>query len=327
MVAMTHRRGFVKWSLAAALTLAGVSARRVVRAAGHSGGPVVVVRQSGRLVAVDPGTGDSWSVGGIANPVTATSTAGGDARAAGDAAIDRLDVDGEVDYWMSSPGHHALLYRARVDGAATWWWRNEHSSMSLPELPPHLEPQFPAGGSGRWFHGARISAEHLGAGELRLIAVDLEDGSIVLDQIHDRRLELAATAVSDEGAIVAHAQAGNTQVELWATDLRFRDASIDLAVGIDAAPVAASAIDLHVAGDGDEAVIAAGLAWHWPEHPNPMVVIAMADRKHRPVATKVAGELIGIVPASKLLPSMPAAPFRPEPAGAGPRCVPPSRPA
>jgi hypothetical protein len=157
-----------------------------------------------------------------------------------------------------------------------------------------LEPALPSGTVAPWFHGATVDAAHLGTGSLRLIAVDIETGKVALDRSFDRRLELAATAVSDEGAVVAHVQGGNTHIDIWAADLAHAT-EVSTSVPIHpAAPVAPGALDLEVRMDAFNAVVAAGLRWEWPGHPAPRVIVVgmMADGGSR--VTEVPGALIGI---------------------------------
>ena len=131
---------------------------------------------------------------------------------------------------------------------------------------------------------------------MRLLAVDLETGGIVLDQVLDRRLELAATRVSPEGAIVAHVQSATTGVTLWAADLRGGGVRAVVA-RVDEAPgmAAASAIDLDAATDGDAALVAAGIARDWPGAPEATVYTWWAAPLDIVRTASLPGELIGIV--------------------------------
>ena len=143
-----------------------------------------------------------------------------------------------------------------------------------------------------------MDAEHLGAGSLRLLAVDIRNGEIVLDEAFDRRLELAATAVSGEGSVVAHIQGGNTRIGLWITNLPWQ-ATVEMTIPVvPEAPVAPSEIGLEAVG-GDSPVVAAGVAWSAPEHPGPFVIIVALGRGADPVVNTIQGELVGIVAASE----------------------------
>lgn len=213
---------------------------------------------------------------------------------------------GELDFWQASPDGTALIMRSTNEGGAgaAWsFWEVGNEPVVYSELPVDLETVAMSGSASRWFHGASIDAEHLGAGEFRLMAMDVTSGVVALDQVLDRRLELAATTISHDGAVVAHVQAGNTQVDVWAADLRHGRAPVESSVEIDPAPVAASAIDLRVATDDDGMVIASGLDWSATDHPEPMVIALSANAYgDTPVVTTCTGELIGLVPASLAFP-------------------------
>lgn len=285
-----HRRQLLKRTLTAT-TSAAIASRAALpaEATGRERG-VVIVRQGDAVVAVDPVSGKATPAAESATPAPRTTSASVvplEPPAA-------LQTDGEIDYWMRSEDGRAFVYRLVTDSGSSWWWLGEVRSQ-LPVLPQNLEPGFPSGSTARWFHGASVEAEHLGAGSLRLLAVDVSHGTVVLDEVFDRRLELAATTISDGGSLVAHLQGGNTRIDLWLADLR-RRVRTEITVPIDpAAPVAPSEIDLEVAG-GDNAVVAAGLAWSVPDHPQPFVVIVSTGASTDPIVTTIPGRLVGITP-------------------------------
>ena len=294
---MLHRRRLLQRGLAALAAGALVRTAARIPAGAASPGQVVLVRQSDGVVAVDPRSGETSPVDVPPHRLPGATPAGAPRIAASPSVPDGFPNGGEVSYWMTTPDGGA--YIARRSGGAWWYWRVGEEPRPLP-LPDELEPAWPSGSDGRWFHGAAITVEQLGSGTLRLMAVDLADGAIVLDHELDRRLELAATAVSEDGAVVAHVQAGNARVDIWLADLRREAARVEVSIPIDPpAPVAASAIDLRVAEVSDGAVIAVGLSWAWPDHPEPMVVIVSIDEGTEPMVTTTSGELIGIVTASR----------------------------
>lgn len=215
------------------------------------------------------------------------------------AALDAVVTEGTVGYCMGSPDSSAYVFRLDTGAASTWWWLGDGGRPARLPLPDDLEPAFPSGSVASSFHGAMIDEAHLGAGTLRLMAVDIAAGEIVLDQELDRRLELAATAVTPGGEVVAHAQGVAGGVEFWVADLR--DATVyEAGVHEDDAPVAASAIDLLMATEGEGMVVAAGLAWSSPEHPEPQVVVMRSDHPSAISFYTLYGDLIAIVPESSV---------------------------
>lgn len=248
---------------------------------------VVIVRQGDALLAVDPVSGKVAPCAECATPVTGMA---GTAVSTEPPAA--LRSDGEIDYWMQSDDGSAVIYRRSTGSASSWWWLGETSRM-LSELPPTLEPGLPSGSTARWFHGASVVEEHIGTGSLRLLAVDIVTGEVALDEVFDRRLELAATTIGDDGSVVAHLQGGNTRIQLWMADLLERG-TMDVAIPVEpAAPVAPSAIELAVARD-DRVVVAAGLSWSAVDHPEPFVVIVSGHIDTEPTIITVTGELAGI---------------------------------
>ncbi len=199
---------------------------------------------------------------------------------------------------MASPTGDAFVFRLDTGATSSWWWvRNGDQAMAL-DLPADLEPAFPGGTSARWFHGATVEASHLGAGTLRLLAIDLATGKTMLDHELNRRLELAATAVSHDGAIVAHVQSATTGVAFWAADLRGEFREFDANMHEDPGVAAASSIDLATTADGSGVLVAAGLAWDWPRAPGPIVYVIHAWRPDVVDVVSVPGELVGIVPGT-----------------------------
>jgi hypothetical protein len=201
-------------------------------------------------------------------------------------------TEGSVGYWMASPEGAGHVFRVDTGASSTWWWRGPGTRAARLDLPGDLEPALPSGTMSRWFHGATIDAAHLGSGSLRLFAVDVVSGEIVLNHALDRRLELAAMAVSGDGAVVAHVQGANDGVAFWVADLRGGLRIVE--AGIEEAPVtaAASAIDLRVAADGDDVLVAAGLLRDGSGSPETSVYILRAAIG----VMTIRGELIGIVP-------------------------------
>lgn len=257
------------------------------RAAARERGVLVVMRDERGLLAINPRTGEveRWR-----GPLPATPTPVAQATPA---VVATPVTEGAVGYWMTSPGSDAFVYRIDTGASSSWWWRRDTGKAVPLDLPGDLEPAFPSGTSARWFHGATVDAAHLGAGALRLLAVDIESGEIVLDRELDRRLELAATAVSDDGAVVAHIQSSTTGVAFWAADLRGGTRLIDAGVVEEPGIAAASSIELDVAADGDAVVVAAGLIWDAPGAPAPTVYIMCVPGAAGIVS--LPGELIGIV--------------------------------
>lgn len=260
------------------------------RAGASDCGARVIVRTRHGLVAVDPRTGDTdaWRAG-----LPATPAAGSPAPVIPD--VVALPVtEGTVGYWMSAPGAAGFIFRYDSGPASTWWWRHPEGRATKLDLPGELEPALPVGTTARWFHGATIDARHLGAGTLRLLAVDIETGETVLDHALDRRLELAATAVSDDGAIVAHVQSAATGVAFWAADLRDGTRVFDANVVEEPAIAAASSIDLKVVADGDAVLAAAGLVRDSPGAPAPTVHVMHAVSPNDITTTSHPGELVDI---------------------------------
>jgi len=278
-----QRRRLLKLSLA--VTLGSLTSSAALPGVGSGSGEVVVVRQGDALVTVDPATGRVIPCGrdmAVGSPETGLAT-----PAALPAALTR-SVPGEIDYWMATPGQTACIGRVVMENGDPGWWRWDGAWHRI-ELPPDLEPGLPSGTVAWWFHGALIEADHLGSGSLRLLAVEIATGTIVLDDTRDRRLELASTAIGDGGATVAHLQGGNTQVELWMADLRRRETAV-ITVPLDPpAPVAPSEIELDVSGT----VVAAGLAWSSWDHHAPTVLIAEWSADD-PVVRVVPGRLEGL---------------------------------
>ncbi len=257
-------------------------------------GARVIVRGSDGVVAVDPRTGDTGAWDG---PLPATPAAGRATQPV-PPVIATPVTEGSVGYWMATPGEDGFIFRLDTGASATWWWRRPGGRAMALDLPADLEPAFPSGTSARWFHGATVDSSHLGSGTLRLLAVDIESGERVLDHELDRRLELAATKVSDDGAVVAHVQSSTTGVAVWAADLRDGARQIDAVVEGEAGLAAASAIDLAVAADGDAALVAAGLAWSWRGAPEPAVTILWSAAPDVVSVHTVPGKLFGIAPES-----------------------------
>ena len=258
---------------------------------------VVLVRQPDGVVAFDPQTGETRPAGAPLGCLPESTPKGQRRSAASTPSPPAVPVAGDVQYWMGTPSGDAFIVQVAGSASATWWyWQpdDEPRSLSLP-LPDDVEPALASGTAARWFHGATVDAHHLGSGALRLLAVDLADGMVVLDDVMDRRLELAATKVGDDGAVVAHVQGGNTQVDIWAADLRYGSAPVEVNVPIEpAAAVAPSAIELRVAVNGDRMVVAAGPSWAWPDHPNPFVIIVSSDSGAAPVVSTVQGAVVGL---------------------------------
>lgn len=277
-------------SLSRRQLIAGIGATLALPASAGAtpGGSVVVVRSEAGLFAIDPRSGDvaPWHGQLLAAPAAATVASPVPEPVATPV------TEGAVGYWMAAPSGGAWVFRIDTGASSRWWWVREGRRAAPLALPGNLEPALPSGTVARWFHGATVDERHLGAGTLRLLAVDLETGRTVLDQALDRRLELAATAVSDDGAIVGHAQGATTGVALWAADLRGGTRLIEAAVTHEPGKAAASAIDLDVAEDGDAVLMAAGLVRDWPGAPDPTVSILRA-----PGAVGIItfpGELVGI---------------------------------
>jgi hypothetical protein len=274
------RRQLLRGALGASLlAMAGAG-----REGAGAGGVLVVVREQGDdRVGIDPHTGARVdAVPGGAMPEAE--------RPCAHIARSAVIVAGAARYrrhWPDGDAH--LVLAGDRDGGTWWYWRPDTAPVML-DLPPGLEPAHPSDACGRWYHGATVSADHLGSGTLRLLAVDLASGEVALDRSLERRLELSATAVSDDGAAVAHLQGGNTQLALWLADVRGDVSEVELAIPIDPAPVAPSAIDLRVVTDGDCVVLAAEASWSGPGHPGPLVVVLSAGAGE-PVVTTLPGEL------------------------------------
>jgi hypothetical protein len=260
-----------------------------VRAAAHKRGALVIVRNELGLRYVDPQTGTfgTWDGPLPATPVARTIST------VVPAAVASPVTEGVVSYWMASPDGNAFAFRLDTGASSSWWWRRDGGKAVPLNLPGQLEPAFPSGTAARWFHGATVDDRHLGAGTLRLVAVDIETGEVALDHELDRRLELAATAVSDGGAIVAHVQSSATAVAFWAADLRDGARLIDAGVVEEPGAAAASAIELDVAEDGNAVLVAAGLIRDAPGAPAATVYILRVPGAAGIVS--LPGELIGIV--------------------------------
>lgn len=283
---MLDRRSLLQRTIAVAFGLR-LGSRTVTASEAHL---VVLVRQPERsLVAIDAHTGAQVDVPAGMLPASPAAVA-----VCPDHAQSIGIVAGAARYrqhWPETDAH--LLQAGNGEDARWWYWRPGYATRML-DLPPELEPAFPTDTCARWFHGARLDAAHLGSGSLRLVAVDLASGETVLDRAYDRRLELAATAVSPDGASVAHLQGGNTPLDLWLSDLRGEGRSAAVEIPIEPTPVAPAAIELHVRADGDRAVAVAGVAWTRPEHPEPLVAIASLGDGN-PVVTTVLGELVDVM--------------------------------
>ena len=213
------------------------------------------------------------------------------------ATLDDAVTEGRVDYWLTDGA--AFVFRLDTGAAASWWWLPDGGRSRRLPLLADLEPALPSGSEARWFHGATVDAEHLGSGTLRLLAVEVATGEVILDQQRDRRLELAATTVTPDGAVVAHAQGLPGGVELWAADLR--SATIHESGSFDpAVTVAPSGIHLLAATTGDRISVAAGLTWSRPEDPAPQVAIARYPSSTMSGIATLDGELVGIVPATSV---------------------------
>lgn len=279
----TTRRSLLRGAaLAAATTMLGARGRA---AAGLAAAGVIVRQPDGTRLRVDPHTGDvrpafdhdvmeSWD-----HPVASCS----------DGQDVPIGVEGAARYRQHwTVGDANLLLAGRDPGAQWWYWRTGRQTRVV-DMPVGIEPAFASRSCARWFHGAQVHSAHLGSGTLRLLAFDLQSGETVLDRAFDRRLELAATAVSPpDGAVVAHVQGGNTQIDLWIADLRSRGRKRAFSLPIDPAPVAPSAIDLRVMTDGHRSVAVAGVTWSRPDHPEPFVtIVSMSDGE--PVVTSVPG--------------------------------------
>lgn len=254
---------------------------------------VVVVRQAAGMVAVDPHFGLVTPIPGGATPVADSLNAAPTSDDLPDA-LQGIVGDGEIDYWMQSPDGSTFIFRRSMTRTASWWWLSD-APKALNDLPADLEVGLPSSSSGRWFHGAVVHPDHLGSGSLRLLAVDMATGDVVLDEMFDRRLELAAIAIGDNGSLVSHVQGGNTHVDVWVADL-LDQGTMEATIPIEPrAPAAPSAIELAVARD-DNAVVAVGLSWSAAGHPEPIVVIVSWHTGRKPTITTVAGELVGIGP-------------------------------
>lgn len=215
------------------------------------------------------------------------------------AALDAAVTEGTVGYWMGAPDGSAHIFRLDTGVASTWWWLGNGGRPARLPLQDGLEPAFPSGAGARWFHGAMIDEAHLGAGTLRLMAVEIATGEIVLDHELDRRLELAATAVTPGGEVVAHAQGVTGGVEFWVADLR-PDRIYASGMAESRLTVAPSAIALHVAVERDGVIVAAELAWSPPERPHPLVVVERYIDPNTVVGASLDGDVIAIVPASSV---------------------------
>lgn len=261
-------------------------------ASARRGGALVIVRNDLGLRGVDPRTGEIGAWDGPLPPTPAPVPA---TPPVPDAVATPV-TEGRVGYWMASPDGDAFVFRVDTGTSSAWWWRRDGDRAARLDLPGDLEPALPSGTSARWFHGASLDAAHLGSGTLRLLAVEIATGETVLDRAFDRRLELAATTVSGDGAIVAHVQSSTTGVDLWAADLRGGTRDYRTVVGEDPAVAAASAIELDVAPDGDAALLAAGLVRDWPGAPEPEVYIMRAASPDAVHMVTLSGDLLGIIP-------------------------------
>lgn len=212
-----------------------------------------------------------------------------------------ITSEGAVGYWLGSPDGRAAVLRIDSGETSRWWWRGPDTRARQLDLPPDLEPARPSGSTAAWFHGATVDAAHLGAGTLRLLAVELARGAVVLDETRDRRLELAATAVSLSGAIVGHVQAANTGVSLWAADLRHEGRVYPLTVTEAPTPASASAVRAVVAEDGERALLAAELVRSDASGERATVHAMWGMSRGRAHAAEVTGELLGIVPRAQAL--------------------------
>lgn len=209
---------------------------------------------------------------------------------------------GNVGGWMSTvDGDNLLLGRDEQGTGRQWWyWRRGEAAWLLPDLPVNLTMAGRSGRAGRWFHGAVLSQASLGAGNLRLMTVDLNSGGIVFDEVVDRRLELAATRISDDGSVLAHVQAGNTGVEMLVASFGEETARETFRVDIEDVPVAAAEIVLDVAGNARNGIVAAGLQWGNPDHHAPIVLMSVVVDGESQVPMRIDGELIGVVPATAM---------------------------
>lgn len=267
-------------------------------ASAREGGALVIVRSDGRFVAVDPRTGDiaRWNGALPASPVPI-------AEASPIPGIVAMPVtEGAVGYWMASADGDAFIFRVDTGASSAWWWRRDGERPVALGLPGDLEPAFPSGASARWFHGATVDAAHLGSGTLRLLAIDFETGETVLDHELDRRLELAATKVSPDGAIVAHVQSATAGIAFWAADLRGGARLVEAGIAEEPGMAAASAIEMDVAAGGEAVVVAAGLVHDWPGAPGSTVYALWSAPPDTARTLTLPGELVGIVPAGTTRP-------------------------
>jgi hypothetical protein len=283
---MLDRRSLLRRAGVLALLVRGGPTARAESAAA-----AVLVRQpGGEIVAVT-----ASGVEPFREPLPATPESMPQVTATPPESLVATVAGGAIGYWMTSPDGAAVIFRVDSGVSSTWWWRRGDARAMSLELPGDLQPAFPSGASARWFHGAMLDAAHLGSGTLRLLALDLATGELVLDAVLDRRLELAATAVSDDGAAVAHVQGTTAGAAFWAADLRGRTRVFDAKVVGEPGTAAASSIDLAVSTDGDAMLVAAGLAWDWPGAPGPAVSIMRAASPDALELSSLPGELIGIV--------------------------------
>ena len=265
----------------------------------------VIVRQAGGIVAVDARSGNVTPLDERFDITSATDPGIRTPEPAHEFPSEH-GLDGSVDYWISSIDGSAHLFRLETDVELSWWWQKAGEVPVPVALSSDLETAFPTGHAGQWFHGASVDAAHLGTGTLCLMAVETATGTLVLDWELDRRLELAATSVSDGGAVVGHVQGGNTQVEMRVVDLRSGPESVAVKVDVQPARAAASAIDLRVTEDGESALAVAGLSWSAPGDPESMVIIVSSDSIADPAVTEIPGELIGLVAQDFTADALPA---------------------
>jgi hypothetical protein len=278
--------------LIAGIGAAGGALAVPIRGGAQERGARVIVRNERGTLAVDPRTGDleSWD-----DPLPATPDPSGETTPVPDVVATPV-TEGAVGYWMTDPDATAFVFRVDTGASSAWWWRRGGDRPVALDLPGDLEPAFPSGASARWFHGATIDATHLGSGTLRLLAIDVATGEMVLNHALDRRLELAATRVSADGAVVAHVQPATTGVAFWAADLRGGTRLFEAGVEEEPGPAAASAIELDAIADEEGILVATGVIRDWPGAPGPTVYTLWSAPSEVTRTVTLSGELIGIIP-------------------------------
>lgn len=289
---MIDRRAVLRVAGLAAVAPVLARSGRVARAGGEQA--VVVRLEDGRVMALTRGDRVPARWQEAAPEAAPTARPVPDELAA-------IASEGRVGYWLGSPDGQAAVLRIDSGETSRWWWRGPDTRARQLDLPPDLEPARPSGMAAGWFHGAVVDAAHLGAGTLRLLAVEMASGAIVLDAAHDRRLELAATTVSPSGAIVGHAQAANTGVSMWAADLRHEGRAYELTVTEAPASASASAVRALVAEDEERALLVAELVRSEAGGERSTVHALWGVSAGLTHAAAVAGELLGVVPLGQAI--------------------------